>query len=267
MGLFDRFKAKKPTHTEKVGLAYKCYKADLVESVFPGKEAQADRIIRSLALIYGIDLEACDAKKYYDILSTYSDIWIRRNITQTKDEIATASLVVNHGDLVKDMNTAQIAYSYITKALTNSSFVLESREDLKKLQPTPVKAPAAPAPVKEQTVSASKVEPPKQQEKHIILDTSRCGTLDGMISVLEPFCVSVIGKHCKGSGEKYGSLPILPVLSVKDIETIAADTLLHVKKGAPDEKEPIKQAAYNSACLGMASAKMMIKDTLCLPQK
>ena len=37
MGLFDRFKAKKPTHAEKVNLAYKCYKADLVEAVFPGK--------------------------------------------------------------------------------------------------------------------------------------------------------------------------------------------------------------------------------------
>ena len=72
MGLFDRFKAKKPTHAEKVNLAYKCYKADLVEAVFPGKEAQADRIIRSLALIYSIDLETCDAKKYYDILSTYA---------------------------------------------------------------------------------------------------------------------------------------------------------------------------------------------------
>ena len=264
MGLFDRFKAKKPTHAEKVNLAYKCYKADLVEAVFPGKEAQADRIIRSLALIYGIDLETCDAKKYYDILSTYSDIWIRKNITQTNDELATASLVVKHGDLVKDMATAQVAYSYITKTLSNSTFVLESREDLKKLNPLPAKATTTPAPAVASTIKA---ETPKPQQKQIKLEISRCSTLDGMISVLETFCVSVISAHCKGSGDKYGSLPILPVLTETDIEEIATDILLHVKKGAPDEKEPINQAAYNAACLGMASAKMMIKDNPVSPSK
>ena len=266
MGLFDRFKSKKPTHMDKVNLAYKCYKADLVEAVFPGKEAQADRIIRSLALIYGLDLEICDAKKYYDILSSYSDIWIRKNITQTNDELATASLVVKHGDLVKDMATAQIAYSYITKALTNSTFVLESREDLKKLNPNPVKAPVTSTPTQEQKIApAPRVEAPKQQDKHIKLDTSRCGTLDGMKSVLESFCVSIIGAFCKGSGDKYGSLPVLPILSEKDIEVIAADTLLHVKEGAPEDNEPINQAAFNAVTLGMVSAKMMIKDNMVSP--
>ena len=42
MGLFDIFKKKLPTHSEKVDLAYRCYKPEMVGMIYPGGKAQAD---------------------------------------------------------------------------------------------------------------------------------------------------------------------------------------------------------------------------------
>ncbi|MCQ2401465.1 MAG: hypothetical protein MJ059_06035 [Lachnospiraceae bacterium] len=71
MGLFNIFKKKAPTHDEKVALAYRCYKPDMVGMVYPGGQAQASGIIRSISRICNINLESCDAAKYYEILTVY----------------------------------------------------------------------------------------------------------------------------------------------------------------------------------------------------
>lgn len=130
MGLFDAFKKKAPSHSEKVVLAYKCYKAEIVGMVFPGGQTQASNIIISLAKIFGLKLEECDAKKYFDILSTYSDVLIRRVVTQSLDEHILASLQVKHGDLVKSKDIAQKTLSYVTLNMKNNDFVLNTAEDL-----------------------------------------------------------------------------------------------------------------------------------------
>ena len=85
MGFFDFLKKKGPSHEEKVELAYRCYKADMVGMIFPGGKNQASKIICSLAKIYNLNLEVCDAKMYYNILSTYSHVLIRRVVTQSAD--------------------------------------------------------------------------------------------------------------------------------------------------------------------------------------
>lgn len=66
--MFDLFKKKSPTHEEKVALAHKCYKPEMVSMVFPGGTKQVSNIIVSLAKIYGVSLEPLTAKEYYDIL-------------------------------------------------------------------------------------------------------------------------------------------------------------------------------------------------------
>ena len=43
MGLFDFFKKTPPTHQEKVNMAYRGYKPELVEIMFPGKQIQASK--------------------------------------------------------------------------------------------------------------------------------------------------------------------------------------------------------------------------------
>lgn len=69
MGLFDFLKNNQ--HDKKVALAYKCYKQEMVGMVFPGGKEQASRIIKSLAVILGIDLSALKPIDYYNVLTIY----------------------------------------------------------------------------------------------------------------------------------------------------------------------------------------------------
>ena len=63
MGLFTK---KLPSHEEKLSLAYRGFKQDMVEMIFPGKKQQADCVVRSLAVITATNLNSCDAKDYFD---------------------------------------------------------------------------------------------------------------------------------------------------------------------------------------------------------
>lgn len=130
MGLFDKFKKKEPSHEEKVDLAYRGYNADMVRMIFPGGKKQASGVIHSLAKVYGLNLESCDAKMYDNILATYSDVFIRRVITQSSDDHIVTSLQVKHGNLVKNKAVAQKALAYVKLNLNNNEFFLNSADDL-----------------------------------------------------------------------------------------------------------------------------------------
>lgn len=130
MGFFDFLKKKGPSHEEKVELAYRCYKADMVGLVFPGGKNQASKIICSLAKIYNLNLEVCDAKMYYNILSTYSDVLIRRVVTQSADSQIVTSLQVKHVDIVKTPDMGRKALAYVTMNMNNNDFSLDSDEDI-----------------------------------------------------------------------------------------------------------------------------------------
>lgn len=133
MGLFDIFKKKGPSHEEKVDLAYRCYKAEMVGMIFPGGKNQASGIISSLAKVYGLNLDSCDAKMYHNILSTYSDVLIRRVITQSSDDHIVTSLQVKHGDLIKSKATAQKALAFVTMNMNNNTFFINSDDDMSAL--------------------------------------------------------------------------------------------------------------------------------------
>jgi len=130
VGLFDIFKKKPPSHQEKVNLAYSCYKQEMVGMIFPGKQVQASNIIISMAKIYKLDLNLCDAKKYYDILTTYSNVLIRRVITQSSDEHIIQSLQVKHGELVKNKEVAKQVLAFVALNMNNNNFTLNSEKEL-----------------------------------------------------------------------------------------------------------------------------------------
>lgn len=130
MGLFDIFKKKPPTHEEKVALAYRCYKPDLADIIFPGRTKQVSNVIVSLANIYRINLEPLTAKEYYDILTAFSDVFIRKIITNSSDEHIVMRLQVNHGDYIKNAETAERILAYCKLNINDSSFVLDSADKM-----------------------------------------------------------------------------------------------------------------------------------------
>ena len=134
MGLFDLFKKKPPTHEEKVALAHQCYKPEMVSMVFPGGTKQVSNIIVSLARIYGVSLEPLTAKEYYDILTAYSDVLIRRTITNSSDEHIVVSLQVKHENYIKNAEIAEKVLAFCKLNMNDSSFVLDSSEKMQLLE-------------------------------------------------------------------------------------------------------------------------------------
>lgn len=133
MGLLNIFKKKKPTHEEKVDTAYQCYKKDFVNIIYPGGKEQASNIIHSLGLIYGLNLDKCNAMEYYEILKSYSDIFVKKVIAQHSLGSLTVDLQTKHKNLAKDKTIAQKAVAYIVLCMQNNSFVLKSDKDFEVL--------------------------------------------------------------------------------------------------------------------------------------
>ena len=124
MGIMNLFKKKSPSHEEKVAAAYKCFKADMVEMVFPGKHKQAGCVVTSLAKICGYSLESCDAKRYFDLLSIYTDILIRRVITQTSNEMIVASLQTKHKEIVTTAEKARMIVAYTFLNMNDNNYTI-----------------------------------------------------------------------------------------------------------------------------------------------
>jgi len=111
MGFFDIFKKSVSTHEDKINNAYLCFKQDMVKLIFPKGKSQANKIINSLVAILCLNLNNCDSKKYYNLLTIYSDVLIRKVVTHTTDDIIISTLLVKHGDLIpKRKVTNVLAY-------------------------------------------------------------------------------------------------------------------------------------------------------------
>lgn len=78
-------------------------------------------------------MNTTDAKEYYDILTTYSDVVIRKVVTNSSDDHIITSLQVKHGDLIKSKGVAQKALAFVTINMGNNEFSIESEEDLSAL--------------------------------------------------------------------------------------------------------------------------------------
>lgn len=130
MGLFDIFRKKPPTHEEKVDLAYRCYKPEMVDMVFPGGKKQASNIICSIAKLIGANLDLLDAKGYYGLLSIFSDVVIRRVITHSTDDNIVDSLQTKHNQEITSKAVAQKVLAYCTINMQNHDFCLDNAESM-----------------------------------------------------------------------------------------------------------------------------------------
>lgn len=135
MGLFGFLNRKGLSHAEKVERAYQGYIPEMAGKMFPEGVKQVDKIITSLAKLYSIDLDAADAMQYSAILTTYSDSFIRRVLTQSPNDQIIDCLLVKHSALVKDREVAKKALAFVTLNMDNNDFTLESNEDMAKLSP------------------------------------------------------------------------------------------------------------------------------------
>lgn len=133
MGLFGFLKKKGPSHAEKVEQAYRGYIPEMAGKMFPGGVKQVDAIITSLAKLYSIDLDAADAAQYAAILTTYTDSFIRRALTQSSNDQILNCLLVKHAALVKDRDVAKSALAFIMLNMKSSDFSLTSEADMAKL--------------------------------------------------------------------------------------------------------------------------------------
>lgn len=130
MGLFDVFQKKPPTHEEKLDLAYRYYKPDMVGMVFPGGKRQVNKIICSIAKLVSKNLSTLDAKDYYDLLSIYSDVLIHRVVTHSTDDSIISSLLVKHSQDIRNKAVAQRTLAYCTINMNNHDFCLDSAESM-----------------------------------------------------------------------------------------------------------------------------------------
>jgi len=136
MGFFDFFKPKALTHEQKVEMAYSCYKQDMVEKIFPQGKQQASKIICSLAKIYNLKLEECDAKKYYEILSTYTAVLIRKVISKSSDNAIMQNLQVEYKELVEDKEIARLVLTFCILNMNDNAFSLDTEQNCTKLKLT-----------------------------------------------------------------------------------------------------------------------------------
>ena len=134
MGLFSLFKKKPLTHDEKLQQAYSCYKPELVGLLFPDGKQQADRILQSLAHILEMDLESCGAKEYYETLSVYTDVVIRKIVVHMEDEKIIENLRVKHGFYVSSNDQAQLIVNYTLLNMSNPNYTIKNDTDIRLLK-------------------------------------------------------------------------------------------------------------------------------------
>lgn len=133
MRLFNSFKSTM-SHEEKVDQAYKCYKSEIVDIIFPHGKTQASNIIISLSKLLNSELSTITASGYYNLLVIYSEIWIRKTITNSPDEDILLILLDKHSDVIKSRNIAQSVLAFCVLNLKNNAFSLNTADDFEVLK-------------------------------------------------------------------------------------------------------------------------------------
>ena len=173
-----KYTEKRISYFEKLETAYKRFNPETVGMLFPGGINQADKIVTSLGRIYNINLENCNSEKYYEILSTYLHIFVRKTGTHSSDEHIINTLVSKYSDLVKTNETAQEALSYVVKNMQNFDFVIDSIADKSMINDT--------KPLSSLTLEETKENANRADEEKIYVDiTDYKGTWDSELELPE----------------------------------------------------------------------------------
>ena len=130
MGLFNFFKKKSLTHEEKLQQAYACYKPEFVKLLFPDGKQQADRVLRSLARILRLNMDSLGEKDYYELLSLYTDVVIRKVVVHMEDENLSANLRAKHGIYVTTNALAQLVVNYTFLNMSNPNYAIKNDTDI-----------------------------------------------------------------------------------------------------------------------------------------
>ncbi len=128
MGFFDFFKKKPLTHWDKLSAAYKAYRAEYVDMIFPGGINQADTVIKSLAQILDIELSTKTEREYFDILSIYSSVIVRHHGMKMSTGGVRMSLFNKYGRFVKTLEEADLVISFCAMNAVNPNFIVDSAE-------------------------------------------------------------------------------------------------------------------------------------------
>lgn len=128
MGLFDMFKNLK-THEEKLDIAYRCFKPDIVGTIFVNEKKQANEVILKLAKILNIDLDKKSELEYYEILQVYAYMVIKVLIAKTNEENTVKGLQINHAKYVKNETMARKTLDFF---LENYSYNIKLKQCDKK---------------------------------------------------------------------------------------------------------------------------------------
>ncbi len=115
-------------HKKKLNHALKRYNTESVRQIFPSGKDQADAILFSLAELLKINLSNMDESGYHNLLTIYSDIWIRKNTMHHSDERIISSLTVKHSNYIKTKDTAKKVLLYCSMNMENHLFSLKTSE-------------------------------------------------------------------------------------------------------------------------------------------
>lgn len=126
MSLFDLFKNTK-THEQKLDLAYRCFKPDMVRVVFVNEKKQANEVITKLSEILHIDLNKKSELEYYEILQIYAYMVIKILIAKADEENTVKGLQISHFKYVK---TEAMAKETLTFFLQNYSENIKMKQNV-----------------------------------------------------------------------------------------------------------------------------------------
>lgn len=108
------------SYEEKLKKVYGSFNQALIGKVFHGGLTQADVVLRSLADIYGKNLNELDEDQYNKILKTYIDVYIRNVIVKCTHTHIITSLLTLHSDLVLNKDIARKVLSYTVINIINN---------------------------------------------------------------------------------------------------------------------------------------------------
>ncbi len=122
------------SHEQKVSVLYRSMNRELVGHTFPGGKKQVGSIIKSLSKIFRLNLDACDVNMYKEILSTYTDVFIRKVVTHSPDDMIITSLKEKHSDLIKNDDAANMVMSFVMINMINNDFEIIADDDLQTVE-------------------------------------------------------------------------------------------------------------------------------------
>lgn len=95
------------SHLSKLNDAYSNLNPDSVDVFFPKGKAQANRILKSLANLYEVNLEKCNSDVYYRILHSYEEMIYNKVLREVSNETIINSIPTEYPDLIKNTDVAK----------------------------------------------------------------------------------------------------------------------------------------------------------------